>query len=128
LSLARIVTKKKHNKDKKLRNLLHSDATDAEVELSWQETVDLVPEDEAERGPEISYFTDEEGNIHSREFLSDELIPDDQSLKDLLKQKPRHDSRGFCWYYFKRLSLGAKTTLTPQSIIIHWTRPTIDYF
>ena len=97
LSVARIVTKKKHNQDKKLHKLLHnSDTTDDgeqqtspdRSDLTWQETVDLLPEDEVEGGSEIYYFTDEDGNIHSREFLAEELVPtDDQDLKDLLKRK-----------------------------------------
>jgi hypothetical protein len=31
--------------------------------------IDLSPEDEIEGGPEIYYFTDDDCNIHSREFL-----------------------------------------------------------
>jgi hypothetical protein len=45
-----------------------------EPDLSWQEAVDLSPEDEVEGGSEISYFTDENGNIHSREFLAGPLL------------------------------------------------------
>jgi hypothetical protein len=30
---------------------------------------DLSPEDEIEGGPEIYHFTDDDCNIHSREFL-----------------------------------------------------------
>ncbi|MGZ4864764.1 MAG: hypothetical protein ACXV5H_07845 [Halobacteriota archaeon] len=56
------MAKKKHNKNKKLHN-------PDEPDLSWQEAVDLAPEDEAEGGSEIYYFTDENGKIHSREFL-----------------------------------------------------------
>src|SRR5664279_3690757 len=59
----RIMAEKKHNSH--------------ELDLSWQETVDLLPEDEVEGGSEIYYFTDEDGNIHSREFLAEELIDDD---------------------------------------------------
>jgi hypothetical protein len=52
----------------------------------------LLPEDEAESGSEIYYFTDEDGNIHSREFLAQELIPDDsQDFEDSLKRKSRHE-------------------------------------
>jgi integrase len=86
--------KKRHNKDKKLHNfdekLHNSDAVNNEPDLSWQERVDLKPEDEAESGSEIYYFTDEDGNIHSREFIAEELIPDDvEDLDDSLKEKPR---------------------------------------
>jgi integrase len=71
-----------HNFDHKLHN---SD----DLDLTWQEKADLLPEDEAEGGPEIYYFTDEDGNIHSREFLAHELIPDDDArdLEDSLKRK-----------------------------------------
>jgi hypothetical protein len=64
------MAKKKHNKDKKLHN-------SHELDQSWQETVDLLPEDEVEGSSEIYYFTDEDGNVHSREFLAEELINDD---------------------------------------------------
>jgi hypothetical protein len=53
------VSKKEHNKDKKLHN-------SHELDLSWQETVDLLPEDEVEGGSEIYYFTDEDGNVINR--------------------------------------------------------------
>jgi hypothetical protein len=59
----RIMAKKKHNKDKKLHN-------SNELGLTWQEEVDLQPEDEVEGGSKIYYFTDEDGNIRSREFLT----------------------------------------------------------
>jgi hypothetical protein len=59
LSEAIIVSKKEHNKDKKLHN-------SHELDLSWQETVDLLPEDEVEGGSEIYYFTDEDGNVINR--------------------------------------------------------------
>jgi hypothetical protein len=59
--------------------------------LTWQETVDLLPEDEAESGSEIYYFTDEDGNIHSREFLLEELILDTQDSEDSLKRKPSYE-------------------------------------
>lgn len=52
--------------------------------------VDLVPEDEVESGSEIYYFTDEDGNIRSREFLAEELISDDVA-EDSLKRKPEHE-------------------------------------
>ena len=53
-------------------------------------TLDLLPEDEVESGSEIYYFTDEDGNIHSREFLAEELIPDDVGdLGDSLKSRMR---------------------------------------
>jgi hypothetical protein len=75
------MVKKKHNKDKKLHNfdeeLHNSDVVNERPDLTWQERVDLVPDDESESGSEIYYFTDEDGNIHSREFLAEELIPDD---------------------------------------------------
>ncbi len=58
------MTKKKHDEDKKLHN-------SHELDLSWQEAVDLQPEDEKEDGPEIYYFVDQDGNIRSREFLSE---------------------------------------------------------
>jgi hypothetical protein len=66
--------KKLHNSDEKLHN-------SRELDLSWQETVDLLPQDEDEGGSEIFYFTDEDGNINSREFLTGELI--DNEIKDL---------------------------------------------
>ena len=47
-----------------------------ELDLSWQEAVDLQPEDENEERSEIYYFTDYYGNIFSREFLAEELIED----------------------------------------------------
>jgi hypothetical protein len=87
------MVKKKRNKDKKLHNfeekLHNSDITNSdEPDLSWQESVDLQPEDELEGGSaEIYYFTDEEGTIHSREFLAEELIPDEKELDDSLKRK-----------------------------------------
>jgi hypothetical protein len=74
------MVKKKHNKDKKLHN---SD----EPDLTWQESVDLLPEDEVEDGSEIYYFTDEDGNIHSREFLAEELIGDESEVEDSFKRK-----------------------------------------
>ena len=73
----RIMAEKKHNKDKKLHNFDEKLHNSHELDLSWQETVDLLPEDEVEGGSEIYYFTDEDGNIHSREFLAEELIDDD---------------------------------------------------
>jgi len=39
--------------------------------LSWQERF-LQPEEEDEVGSEIYYFVDRDGNIHSREFLSED--------------------------------------------------------
>ena len=77
----RIMAKKKHKKDKKLHNSDEKLHNSHELDLSWQETVDLLPEDEVEGGSEIYYFTDEDGNIHSREFLTGELI--DNEIKDL---------------------------------------------
>jgi hypothetical protein len=55
------MAKKKHDEGEKLDN---PDAPD----LTWQEAVDLLPEDEVKGGSEICYFTNEDGNIHSREF------------------------------------------------------------
>jgi len=75
------MVKKKHNKDKKLHNSDEKLHNLNELDLSWQETVDLLPEDEEESGSEIYYYTDENVNIHSREFLAEELIGDD--IKDL---------------------------------------------
>ena len=81
------MAKKKHNEDKKLHNsdekLHNSDAPD----LTWQEITDLSPEDEIEGGSEIYYFTNEDGNIHSREFLAEELIPNESEVKGLPKRK-----------------------------------------
>jgi hypothetical protein len=39
------------------------------------------PEDEIEGFPEIYYFTDEDGNIDSREFVAEELIPDKSEVE-----------------------------------------------
>jgi integrase len=97
------MVKKRHNKDKKLHNfdekLHNSDVVNDEPDLTWQERVDLVPEDEVESGSEIYYFTDEDGNIHSREFLTEELIPDDVEDQEA-SLKPRHEK-------FQRLKPGA---------------------
>ena len=71
-----------HNSDEKLHN---SD----ELDLTWQETIDLLPEDEVEGGSEIYYFTDEEGNIHSLEFLAEERIQDENEVEGSPKRKPR---------------------------------------
>jgi len=85
------MAKKRHNKDKKLHN---SDVADDEPDFSWQEHVDLSPEDEVESGSEIYYFTDENGNIQSREFLAEELIPDDvEDREDSLKSRPEKVQR-----------------------------------
>jgi len=70
-----------HNSDEKLHN-------SQEPDLTWQEKTNLSPEDEVEGGSEIYYFTDEDGNIHSREFLAEELIPDESEVEDSLKRKP----------------------------------------
>jgi hypothetical protein len=59
-----------------------------EPELTWQEKTDLSPEDDIEGGSEIYYFTDEDGNIHSREFLTEELIPDEGEVKRSPKREP----------------------------------------
>ena len=82
------MVKKKHNKDKKLHNSDEELHNSHELDLSWQEAVDLQPEDEKEDGSEIYYFVDQDGNIHSREFLSEELIPDDaEDFAGSLKRK-----------------------------------------
>jgi hypothetical protein len=91
----RIVAKKRHNEDKKLHNseekLHNSDISNEGPDLTWQEAVDLLPEDEVDAGSEIYYFTDEDGYIHSREFLAQELIDDDaRDLEDSLKRKSSH--------------------------------------
>jgi len=62
-----IMVKKKDKKDKKLHNFDEKLHNSDEPDLAWQETVDLMPEDEVEGGSEIYYFTDEDGNIRSRE-------------------------------------------------------------
>jgi integrase len=60
------------------------------ADLSWQERLDLVPEDEVERGSEVYYYTDENGNIRSSEFLAEELISDDVEDRDAsLKRKSK---------------------------------------
>jgi len=98
---------KGHNSDEKLHN---SD----EPDLSWQQGNDLRPEDETEGGSEIYCFADEGGNVHSREFLERELIPDEstskiskerESNKKLKKLKPgaidiitsTHQTNGLFW-------------------------------
>jgi len=58
-----------------------------EPDLTWQETTDLLPEDEVEGGSEIYYFTDEGENIHSREFLAEELVPDEKELENSQKRR-----------------------------------------
>jgi hypothetical protein len=88
------MAEKRHNKDKKLHNFdekLHNiDVVDDGADLSWQERVDLVPEDEVERGSEVYYYTDENGNIRSSEFLAEELISDDVEDRDAsLKRKSK---------------------------------------
>jgi hypothetical protein len=47
------MVKKKHNKDKKLHNFEEKLHNSRELDLSWQETVDLLPENRDERGSEI---------------------------------------------------------------------------
>ena len=71
------MVKKKHNKYKKLHNFDEKLHNSNELDLSWQEEVDLQQGDEVEGGSEIYYFTDEDGNINSREFLAEELIDGD---------------------------------------------------
>jgi integrase len=89
------MAEKKHNKDRKLHNfdekLHNSDISDGDgLDLSWQEAVDLQPEDQAEGGSDIYYFVDEDGNIHSREFLAQELVDDDfKDLEATLEGKSR---------------------------------------
>jgi hypothetical protein len=80
------MAKKKHNEDKKLHNFDEKLHNSNKLDLSWQEEVDLQPEDEVEGGSEIYYFTDEDGNIHSREFLTEELIPDEKEAGDTIKR------------------------------------------
>lgn len=79
--------KKKHNEDKKLHNFEEKLHNSNEPDLTWQERVDLLPEDEIERGSEIYYFIDGNGNIHSREFLAEELIPEESEVEDLSKRE-----------------------------------------
>ena len=43
-----------HNFDEELHN-------NHELDLSWQETVDLQPEDETDGGSDVYYFVDEDG-------------------------------------------------------------------
>jgi hypothetical protein len=64
-SLARIMMRNKHNKDKKLHNSDEKLHNSREPDLTWQEMTDLSPEDDVACGSEIYYFTDEDGNIHS---------------------------------------------------------------
>jgi hypothetical protein len=47
------MAKKKHNKDKKLHNAEEKLHNSHELDLSWQEVVDLPPEYEAEGGSVI---------------------------------------------------------------------------
>ena len=83
------MSRNKHNKDKKLHNFDEKLHNSHEPDLTWQEMTDLSPKDESEGGSEMYYFTDEDGNIHSREFLAEELIPDDESeVEGSLKRKP----------------------------------------
>jgi len=72
-----------HNSDEKLHNY-------HELHLTWQEITDLSPEDEIEGGPEIYYFVEEDGNIYSREFLAEELIPDESEVEG----SPKRESSG----------------------------------
>ena len=86
-SFARIMMENKHSKDKKLHNFDEKLHNSQEPDLTWQEAVDLLPEDEVEGGSEIYYFTDEDGNIHSREFLAEELVPDESEVEGSPKRK-----------------------------------------
>ena len=82
------MTRNKHNKDKKLHNSDEKLHNSHEPDLTWQEMTDLSPEDDVEGGSEIYYFTDEDGNIHSREFLAEELIPDESKVEGSPTRKP----------------------------------------
>jgi hypothetical protein len=64
-SVARIMTRNKHNKDKKLHNSDEKLHNSHEPDLTWQEMTDLSSEDDVAGGSEIYYFTDKDGNIHS---------------------------------------------------------------
>ena len=59
------MAKKEHNKDKKLHNIDEKLHNSNELDLTWQEEVDLQPEDEVEGGSEIYYFTDEDAALAS---------------------------------------------------------------
>ena len=63
-----------------------------EPDLTWQEMTDLSPEDEIEGGPEIYYFTVEDSNIHSREFLAEELIPDESKVEGSPTRKTKRET------------------------------------
>ncbi|HEX7515217.1 MAG TPA: hypothetical protein VF393_06485 [archaeon] len=45
-----------------------------------------MPEDAVEGSSNIYYFTDDNGDIHSREFRGEELIPDDKETEDAIKR------------------------------------------
>ena len=85
--------KKKHNKDKKLHNSDEKLHNSEGPDLSWQENVNLLPEDEVEGGSEIYYLTDEDGNVHSREFLPEELILDEKETEDAIKRNSSYVGR-----------------------------------
>ena len=61
----RIMAKKEHNKDTKLHHVDEKLHNSVELDLTWQEEVDLQPEDEVEGGSEIYYFTDEDAALAS---------------------------------------------------------------
>jgi hypothetical protein len=61
LSDTRFIAKKKPHKDKKLHNFDEELHNNHELDLSWQETVDLQPEDETDGGSDVYYFVDEDG-------------------------------------------------------------------
>jgi hypothetical protein len=82
------MARNKHNKDTKLHNSDEKLHNSQEPDLTWQEITDLSPEDEIEGGPEIYYFTDEDGNVHSREFLAEELIADESEVEGSPERKP----------------------------------------
>jgi hypothetical protein len=73
-SEARIKPEADDGEDEELHN-------SQEPDLTRQEMTDLSPEVEIEGGPEIHYFIDEDGNIHSREFLAEGLIPNEVKSK-----------------------------------------------
>jgi|BarGraNGADG00312_2_1021985.scaffolds.fasta_scaffold181914_1 hypothetical protein len=58
------MAKKKHIKDKKLHNFDEKLHNSNEPDLTWQESVDLLPE--VEGGSEIYYFTDDSAFVPCR--------------------------------------------------------------
>jgi hypothetical protein len=96
------MTRDKHNKDTKLRNFDEKLHNSHEPELTWQEKTDLSPEDDIEGGSEIYYFTDEDGDIHSRGFRTKELIPDALAKKRTKRETPKTEARSHRYDYFVR--------------------------